>query len=151
MQTFYTTPEQEEELERIYEQKVKEKQIELDKETLELKRTNPTYIVKYTAYAHVDKEPRTFKVRKVNITFNNQIIPLTHQEGGQTYFPDKRFQECVEEFIQNHPEYDITFYVTGKYGPCMNYIADGFVCFLRAVTGERLFVENDDAYDIGCC
>ena len=160
MQSFYTTPEQEEELERIYEQKIQEKQDEINKETIEHKQKNPKYIQKYTARAFVDKEPRTFVVRSTGITLNNKPTPTsisasteiepvdTQVKGGKVYYPDKRFQEGIEAFIQKHPEYTITFYLTSKYGPTIDYTGDGLVCFLLATTGEQLFVEDPDAYEI---
>lgn len=150
MQTFYTTPEQEGVFKQVHERKVKEKQNEIDAQVYEMKQRDPTFVVKYTARAHVDEEPRTFHVRSTGITFNNQQTPTTPQQGGGIYFPDKLFIEGVEVFIKKHPEYTITFYPTSKYGPTIYYTGDGFVCFLQAVTGEQLFVENPDAYEIGC-
>lgn len=148
MKTFCTTPEQEEKLKKIYTQKVKEKQAELDAKAKEEKEKNPRYIPKYTAKAYVDEEPRTFHVSKTGITMDNEPTSLRQVKGGGVYYPDQKFQEGVEAFVQKHPEYTITFYITSKYGPTIDYTGDGYVCFLQAATGEQLFVEDPDAYEI---
>jgi len=145
MITFYTTRKQEEMFIIIYEEKVKSKQAEMDKQAAK----HPNEIQKYTARAYIEEEPRTFKVRATGITMHGEQTPLTQQEGGKVYSPDNHFTEGIEAFVKKHPEYDITFYLTSKYGPTIDYTGNGLVCFLQATTGEALFVEDTDAYEIG--
>jgi hypothetical protein len=126
----------------MYKQTVNIKQADMDKE-----KKHPKEIQKYTSRAYIDEEPRTFQVRATGITMHDEPTPLTQQEGGKVYSPDKKFTECIEAFIQKHPEYDITFYPTSKHGPTFHYCGDGYVCFIQSITGETLFAEDPDAYD----
>lgn len=143
---FYTTYSQEEEFERIYKEKVKVKQDEID-----VLKARTKVIPKFTAYAYIFQEPRVFCVREGKpITLKDQPTPLTQQEGGKRYFPDPTFTTKVQEFIEKHKNYDITFHVTCRYGPTVGYYNEGFPCLYKAVSGEELNVEDEDAYDILC-
>ena len=143
---FYTTKEQEEEFSRIYKEKLKVKQDEIN----DLKaRTN--VIFKFSAKAYIFHEARVFCVREDQpTTLKDQPTPLTQQDGGKRYFPDPSFTTKVQEFLEKHKDYDVTFYVTCRYGPTISYYSDGYPCVYKAVTGEELNVEDEDAYDILC-
>ncbi len=143
---FYTTKSQEEEFEKIYKEKLKVKQDEIN-----ALKERTKVIPKFTAKAYIFHEPRVFCIREGKpTTLKDQPTPLTQQEGGQRYFPDPTFTTKVQEFLEKHKNYDVTFHVTCRYGPTVNYYNEGFPCLYKAVTGEELNVEDEDAYDILC-
>lgn len=148
---FYTTKEQEVALEAEYKRQIAVKQAEID--TIEKKTKK---IQKFTAYGHVHKPDRVFRVLDGRIFYGaqgSQEMPSAPVEGGQTYTFDTRFSKQIAEFCANYASYKVVFKPHGKYGPCLHYIGSpgSMPAQLIAESGEVLDADNDDGYDLLCC
>ncbi len=144
---FYTTAEQEAELDAEYKRQLARKQAELDE--IE-KRTGK--LQKFTAYGHIHKPDRAFYVRDGHVFYGDKEMPFTPVEGGKTYTFDTHFSKQIAEFCKKHNTYKVVFKPHGKYGPCVGYIGSpgSMPAHLIADT-EVLDADNDDAYDLLCC
>jgi hypothetical protein len=148
---FYTTREQEIRFRADYLTAIQEKQDEID---VRQKRTR--VLEKYTAYALVHMPNRVFVVRNgaIYLRYNGieEPVPLEPCSGGSTYKTDKTYTADIDAFTRAHPAYTITFYVTTKYGPTIEYAsADGsYASILEAPNGERCIADNETAYSIVC-
>ncbi len=144
---FYTTAEQEAELDLEYKRQLTRKQTELDEVE---KRTGK--LQKFTAYGHIHKPDRVFYVRNGNVFYGDKEMPSERVPGGGVYTFDTYFSKQIAEFCRKHATYKVVFKPHGKYGPCVGYIGSpgSMPAHLIADT-EELVADNDDAYDLLCC
>jgi hypothetical protein len=148
MMYFYTTAEQEADLEAEYKRQLAVKQAEIDEVEARTRK-----IQKFTAYGHVHKPDRVFDVRDGHVFYRGLEIPTGPVEGGDVYTFDTHFSKQIAEFCKKHSAYKVVFKPHGRYGPCLGYIGSpgSMPAQLIAVTGEVLDADNEDAYDLLCC
>lgn len=146
MLEFYTTAEQERFFEEEYQQLLKVKQAEID--------AHPTQPQKFTARAHIHQPHRIFVVSNDGtVSLRRRPCPTGPVPGGGTYSLDTAFTAQILAFQKAHPEYTVTFIPSGRYGPCVYYCGakrSVMPASLIAPSGEKLVVEDEDKYDIGC-
>ena len=144
---FYTTKEQEADLEAEYKRQIAIKQAEIDETE---RRTGK--IQKFTAYGHVDKPDRVFHVLEGRVLYGDQEMPLAPVEGGKTYTFDTRYSKQIAEFCKKHSTYKVIFRPHGKYGPCLHYIGSPGSMPAHLIAGDDVLeADNDKAYDLICC
>lgn len=148
---FYTTKEQEAALDAEYKRLLAVKQAEINEVE---KRTKK--IQKFTAYGHVHKPDRVFRVLDGRVCYGKQgdeEMPSGPVEGGRTYTFDTLFSKQIAEFCKKHMAYKVVFKPHGRYGPCMGYIGSpgSMPAHLISDSGEVLEADNDNAYDLLCC
>lgn len=144
---YYTTYEQEKQLEADYNQQIQQKKKEL--EALE-KQTG--VIQKYTAYAHVHKPQRIFHIQDgiPYLEIQGTLYPCP-EKSQHKYSLDPRFQKSITEFMaEAKTNYKVIFLPSGRYGPTIVYCADKNVipATLIAPNGITLTVEDEDKYDV---
>ena len=148
IRTFYTTAEQEAELDEIYQKEVAEKQKEIE---AEYKRTNKIY--KYNATAYIHKKDRVFFVCEKGVfwvDFTTGNLTKAAEEGGKTYCFEN--DSRVKEFINKYKEYYVRFHVTTKYGPTVGYVGMNERIFPATfeANGDTVLIDTEDNYDIIC-
>jgi hypothetical protein len=145
---YYTTAEQERALNALYKTLLDIKQEEIDETERTTKR-----IQKYTAKGHVHHPPRIFCVQEGKVYFREvSLETLCSKKNGIKYVLDGDFREKVTDFIARHKNYKVIFFPSGKYGPCIDYVAGNprvFPARLEA-DGEVLEVEDENKYNVGC-
>lgn len=145
---YYTTAEQERRLQEAYSLALAVKQAEID----ERKRTIGR-IQKYTARAHVLREPRVFIIDDGVVYFGSvgeaNRCPSEAVDGGGTYTCDKRFAAAIHAFIERHRRYTVEVHPDGQYGPTVYYCGPGIPAYFTG-GGETLVAEDENDYDI-CC
>jgi hypothetical protein len=149
---YFTSKAQEKVLDAIYQEKIIDKQKEIDENA---KRTNS--IPKYKAKAHVKEEERVFIVVNVKVYLGEikeeNLCPNTQEEGGKRYILDSNFDYCTIPFINKYKSYKVTFNPSGKYGPTVYYFTKIGACpaLLEAPDGTKILVEDESNYEILCC
>ncbi len=169
---FYTTKEQEELLDIDYEKKLKIKKRQLN----ELKKLS-NKPQKYSAYAYVKREPRTFYVDANSNSYvqindeNHECFSIINfskmsdeevtrfELDGCIYKTDKDFDSQLKEFVSRHGSYFVTFYPAKKSG-FMGYCTGNSYEIPAEIYSEKVNLEqkpeeiielvDDDKYDIGC-
>lgn len=146
---FYTTPEIEKQLDRNYHKAIKQKQKEINLESI-----RSGTISKYTAHAYISKPARVFNVvnNNVYVEINNENIKIDNVPVNKcnVYQTDPDYDIQLSDFIKNHNTYKITFNVAGKYGPTIYYCGDNIYPALVECNNKTLLLEDEDKYDIGC-
>ena len=145
---YYTTAEQEKALVLEYKRQIDKKQKEMDEEEKKTKK-----IQKYTARAHTFKPIRVFVVENGVVYLNEvkteNICPQSLEKDGDKYCLDEDFKEAITRFISKHQTYSVTFFPSGRYGPCVDYISKNRVFPARLdANGYSLQVEDEEKYDI---
>jgi hypothetical protein len=149
---FYTTAEQEAELDAIYMKAIQEKQKELDTEYGKTKR-----VQKFTAYGYIHKEKRVFFVCEKGVFWKDESgpeMPKEKQEGGKIYKLHTELDSTgmIHTFAQKFNAFTVTFDVTGRYGPCVGYCAkDDVYPAVLECEQHKLIVEDENSYDCQVC
>ena len=144
---FYTTKEQEAALDAEYKRLLAVKQAEIDEIQ---KRTKK--IQKFTAYGHVHKPDRVFRVMEGRVFYGNEEMSSGPVEGGQTYTFDTLFSKQIAEFCKKHGAYKVVFKPHGRYGPCVGYIGSPGSMPAHLIAGDDVLeADNENAYDLLCC
>jgi hypothetical protein len=159
---FYTTKEQEVVLDFDYNNKIEQKTKEIEQKELETGQ-----IRKWTAYAFVKKEPRSFykidglyyvKIngKKYPYKFKpeNQDDKPNFQNFGVIYKVDFDFYKELNKFINDNLNWKIIFYPNKKDG-CISYISSNESDTPAEIISLedkkiKLVLENNEKYDI-CC
>lgn len=147
---FYTTASMEQYLEDQYNKMLSEK----DEAMEELKS-------KYTAKALVNVPDRVFLVGPYGVYFVfedgfTELCPSDPVPGGRTYRLDLDcldLNQNIKSFQEKYQEYKVTFHITGKYGPTIEYLApESENVYPATLTAgdDQIKIEDDDKYDI-CC
>ena len=118
--------------------------------------------LKYNAKAFVHVPDREFLVKpngEVYLLFDEKCLqcPLEQSqvECGRIYRLDIDLLDSIRSFQHKNKdrEYKVTFHITGKYGPTIEYVASRNVypaTLYNENQNERVEIEDDDKYDI-CC
>ena len=148
---YYTTEEQEAALQEKYEALVAEKQAELDAKGV---------LQKYTARAYIHERVRVFHVRGDVAYFGsvcdeNKMVTCANagaNAGGAIYALDADFKDRIETFLNGETTYSVTFSPSGKYGPTLDYCGRSheMPAVITTESGNKLSVEDENKYDIGC-
>lgn len=148
--TFYTTAEQEAELNDMYKKEVIVKQKELDDERRRTKK-----IHKYNATAYIHEKDRVFFICEKGVLWkdeNGNKMPTTQQEGGRKYIIAD--VQRYKSFAENNKEFYVKFHVTGKYGPTVGYIGINENIYPFTLVSkdfsEELLLDDEDKYDLIC-
>jgi hypothetical protein len=151
MEYFYTTGPQEALLRARFEEKLAIKEVEIREKAKKERR-----IQKYTARAHVSREPRTFLVKDGAVYFEAvgeaNLCPSAAVSGGAAYTWDSRYSYAIREFQERNPNYTVTFNPDGMYGPTMYFMGSegSMPASLTAENGEKIVADHEGMYDIGC-
>ena len=151
MEYFYTTGPQEALLRARFEEKLAIKEAEIRERAKKERR-----IQKYTARAHVAREPRTFIVKDGVVYFEKvgeaNLCPSVAVSGGEVYTWDSRYSYAIREFQERNPNYTVVFNPDGMYGPTMYFMGSegSMPASLTAESGEKLVADHEGMYDIGC-
>ena len=139
MMNFYTTAAQEHVFEEEFQQLLKVKQAELNKQRK---------LQKYTARAYIHEPVRRFDVSHGVVTMAGSPCPSVSVEGGREYCLDPAFPVAL--FVEKYPCYTVFFKPSGI-GPTMHYWPGLTPARMVAADGsEELLVEDKAKYDIGC-
>jgi hypothetical protein len=150
---FYSSPEYEKKLQEKYEFELKKKQDEIDEVQRRTKK-----IQKFTAKAHILRPERLFIVCGGKIYCGDQddniLSPEKLVEGGVEYILDTEGDNIpnIQEFVSTWPCYKVFFNPDGKYGPCTQYCTNigATPARLESFGGYKLFLDDDDKYDLVC-
>ena len=146
---YYTTAAQEKALDEKYLSLIKEKELDLKQELLRTRK-----IQKFTAYALVHMPLRIFYVQDGRVYLNGisaeNICPKEPVRDGGIYKLDSDYKTRIDTFLQKHPNYNVVFSPSGKYGPTTDYCGKQYEmpAYLEA-NGDRLDVDDDGKYCIG--
>lgn len=141
--TFYTTAEQEQALEAIYQERLAAKEAELA--------AKPH---KFTAKAYIEKPYRVFTVTADGATYfgtGNEPQP-TAPAGGRTYTIDRRYASIATAFMAANLPCAVVFMPSGRYGPTVYWCGSfgSTPAYLEGPTGDRFYTGAEDDYEIGC-
>ena len=151
---FYTTAEQEAELDEIYQKELVEKQKEID---AEYKRTRK--IQKYRAGMYIDKKERVFYVCEKGLETQIQwkdasgsSMATQAEPGGKIYKLDTAADGTglIKKYCSDNPEFYVKFKSITSGG--IAYCADNNIHpAVLECEANKLIVEDDNKYDLYCC
>jgi hypothetical protein len=175
---FYTTAEQEAELDAIYKQEVDKKQKEIDEEN---KRTKKIH--KYRATMYIYEKERVFYISERGYRWkdaNGPLMPTSPQPGGKIYkldleadrgfesYPgmsegrlgDEGFETKIEhsgvdekglvaKYCEDHSEFYVKFKPICSGGIAYCAKENVYPAYLECAA-HKLIVEDDNKYDIYC-
>lgn len=151
---FYTTAEQEAELQELYKKEVAVKQKEIDLENIKTKR-----IHKYRATMYIDEKERVFYVCekgwKTQVFWKDASgveMASEPQKGGKMYKLDKEADRTglIEKYCKDHTEFYVKFKAICSGG--IAYCAkENIYPSVLECPRHKLIVEDDNKYDLYCC
>jgi hypothetical protein len=150
---FYTTAEQEAELDEIYQKELVEKQKEID---AEYKRTRK--IPKYRSTMYIDKKERVFFICEKGLETqilwkdaSGSVMPTEKQPGGKVYRLDTAADGTglIKKYCKDYSEFYIKFksITSGGIAYCAEENIHPAVLECPA---HKLIVEDDNKYDLYC-
>lgn len=146
---FYTTAEQEAELDELYKKEVAVKQKELDDE---YKRTRK--IQKYRATMYIDEKERVFYVCEKGVLWKDKLGPdmaTEEQPGGKVYKLDTEADGTglIKKYCSDHSEFFVKFkpICSGGIAYCAKENIHPAILECRE---HKLIVEDDNKYDLYC-
>lgn len=146
---FYTTAEQEAELQELYEKEVAIKQKELDIEYMRTKK-----IQKYKATMYISEKERVFYVCEKGVLWKNASgspMPTEPQEGGKIYTLDTESDGSglIEQYCKEYKEFFVKFYPICSGGIAYCAKENVYPAVLEC-PAHKLIVEDDRKYDLLC-
>jgi hypothetical protein len=147
---FYTTAEQEADLQELYEKEVKEKQKQLDDEYKKTKK-----IQKYRATMYISEKERVFYVCEKGVLWKDASgveMASEPQPGGKMYKLDTSADGTglIEKYCSDHPEFFVKFKAICSGG--IAYCAkENIHPAVLECPQHKLIVEDDNKYDLYCC